>query len=161
MWRPPDEDRVLLMAGMSTDYAVDPRAEYVFGVVSGQPMQSRRGAERRLVEPGRLVAWDPSNTHAGTATDARPWTSRVMVIDAFDLAALASDDETGPLANVVFPEPVVSDPQVVDEFLAAPRRIRHADHPAGTRRAARGMAPHNGHPLFDPPPVACRAQRTR
>jgi hypothetical protein len=91
MWRPADEDRVLLMAGQTTHYAIEPRGEYVFGVVAGQPMRSRRGRERRLVRPGQLVAWDPSNPHAGTAVDGQPWSSRLMVIEVADLAALAGD----------------------------------------------------------------------
>lgn len=40
MWRPADEERVLLMAGQTTRDAIDPRGEYVFGVVAGQPMRS-------------------------------------------------------------------------------------------------------------------------
>jgi hypothetical protein len=59
MWRNPDEDRILLMAGHTTGYAVEPRGEYIFGIVAGEPMRSRRGRERRLVLPGQLVAWDP------------------------------------------------------------------------------------------------------
>src|SRR6266487_2686572 len=72
MWRPADEDRVLLMAGQTTRYAIEPRGEYVFGVVTEQPMRSRRGHERRVVLPGQLVAWDPSSAHAGVADDALP-----------------------------------------------------------------------------------------
>jgi hypothetical protein len=72
MWRPADEDRVLLMAGKTAHYAIEPRGEYVFGVVTRQPMRSRRGREHRLVLPGQLVAWDPSSAHAGAALDARP-----------------------------------------------------------------------------------------
>jgi hypothetical protein len=59
MWRPADDDRVLLMAGQTTRYAMEPRGEYIVGVVTRQPMRSRRGPERRLVRPGQLVAWDP------------------------------------------------------------------------------------------------------
>ena len=33
MWRPADEDRILLMAGHTTRYAIEPRGEYVFGIV--------------------------------------------------------------------------------------------------------------------------------
>lgn len=117
MWRPADEDRVLLMAGQTIDYAVEPRGEYVFGVVANQPMRARRGLQRRLVRPGHVVAWDPSGPHGGTAISGRPWTSRLMVIDAVDLAALASDDDTGDQAAIEFAEPVVSDPQLVREFL--------------------------------------------
>ena len=111
MWRPADEDRVLLMAGQTTRYAIEPRGEYVFGVVTGQPMRSRRGHERRVVLPGQLVAWDPSSAHAGVAVDARPWTARLMVVEAADLAALAGDEEISVLADVAFPEPVIPDPK--------------------------------------------------
>ena len=60
MWRAADEARVLLMAGQTTQYAIEPRGEYIFGIVGGQPMRSRRGRERRLVQPGQLLAWDPT-----------------------------------------------------------------------------------------------------
>lgn len=96
MWRAPGEERVLLMAGKTTHYAVEPRGEYVFGIVGEQPMRSRRGRERRLVRPGQLVAWDPSNAHAGSAVDERPWKSRLVVIEVADLAALADDPESDP-----------------------------------------------------------------
>ncbi len=69
MWRADDASGVLLMAGQTVRYAIEPRGEYVFGVVTGQPMRSRRGHERRLVRPGELVAWDPSS-----GTPAPPWT---------------------------------------------------------------------------------------
>lgn len=117
MWRPAEEERVLLMAGQTTHYAIEPRGEYVFGIVSGQPMRSRRGRERRLVQPGQLVAWDPSQAHAGWAAAGRPWTSRLMVVEVADLATLAGDQESDPLADVAFPEPVLSDPQLAASFL--------------------------------------------
>src|SRR4249920_1867852 len=117
MWRPPDDDRVLLMAGQTSSYAVEPRGEYVFVVVTGQAMRSRRGREHRLIRPGQLVAWDPSNAHAGTAVDGRPWSSRLMIVEAADLATLASDEETDVLADILFPEPVVSAPDLVADFL--------------------------------------------
>src|ERR1700693_417971 len=93
MWRPADEDRVLLMAGKTAHYAVEPRGEYVFGVVTGQPMRSRRGRERRGVLPGQLVAWDPSSAHVGAAVDAQPWSARLMIVEVAGLAALAGDDD--------------------------------------------------------------------
>jgi AraC-like DNA-binding protein len=117
MWRPADEDRVLLMAGHTTRYAIEPRGEYVFGIVDGQPMRSRRGRERRLVEPGQLVAWDPSAAHAGAAVDGRPWSSRLMVVEVGDLAALAGDPESDLLIDVEFAEPVLSDPELGHAFL--------------------------------------------
>jgi AraC-like DNA-binding protein len=118
MWRNADEDRVLLMAGQTTSYAVEPRGEYVFGVVTGQPMRSRRGRERRVVLPGQLVAWDPSSAHAGTAVDARPWTGRLMIVEVAGLAELAGDDDGSVLADVAFPEPVIPDPRLAGDFLA-------------------------------------------
>jgi AraC-like DNA-binding protein len=117
MWRHPDEDGVLLMAGRTTSYAVEPRGEYVFGVVAGQAMRSRRGREHRLVRPGQLVAWDPSNAHSGTAVGSEPWSSRLMIVEAADLANLAGDEESDVLTDVVFPEPVVSAPDLVHDFV--------------------------------------------
>ena len=65
MWRPADEDRVLLMAGRTTGYTMEPRGEYVFGIVDGKPMRSRRGREHRLVLPGRsLPGIHPTRTPA-------------------------------------------------------------------------------------------------
>jgi AraC-like DNA-binding protein len=118
MWRPADEDRVLLMAGQTTHYAIEPRGEYVFGVVTGQPMRARRGREHHVVLPGQLVAWDPSSAHAGAAVDARPWTARLMVVEVADLAALGGDEDVGVLADVAFAEPVISDPRFAGDFLA-------------------------------------------
>jgi AraC-like DNA-binding protein len=117
MWRPADEDRVLLMAGQTTRYAVEPRGEYVFGIVAGKPMLSRRGRERRVVAPGELVAWDPSDRHSGTAFDGEPWSARLLVVDVVELAGLASDEESGFPASMLFPEPIIRDPGLAGAFL--------------------------------------------
>jgi AraC-like DNA-binding protein len=101
------------MAGRTTRYAIEPRGEYVFGVVDEQPMRSLRGRERRLVRPGQLVAWDPSQPHAGSAVDGQPWASRLMVVEVADLA---DDPERDPLADVVFPQPVIADRALVAAF---------------------------------------------
>jgi AraC-like DNA-binding protein len=116
MWRAPDTDGVLLMAGWTDRYAVQPRGDYVFGLVDGAPMRSRRGGESRVVAPGQLVAWDPSAGHAGTAHAGRPWFGRVLVVAAADLAALAGDPDTAVPTDVVFAEPVVSDPRLARAF---------------------------------------------
>ena len=42
MWRASETDRLLLMAGQTSHYAIEPRGEYVFGIVAGGPMRSRR-----------------------------------------------------------------------------------------------------------------------
>jgi AraC-like DNA-binding protein len=118
MWRPAGEDRVLLMAGKTAHYAIEPRGEYVFGVVTRQPMRSRRRREHRLVLPGQLVAWDPSSAHTGAALDARPWTARLMVVEVAGLAQIAGDEEVNVLADVAFPDPVICDPQLASDFLA-------------------------------------------
>jgi hypothetical protein len=117
MWRPPEDERVLLMAGRTTHYVVEPRGEYVFGVVAGEPMCARRGRERRVVRPGDIVAWDPSQTHAGTAVDGRPWAARLMVVEAADLAALTSDQDTEVPAGLAFPDPVCEDPGLAADFV--------------------------------------------
>jgi AraC-like DNA-binding protein len=116
MWRAPEHQRVLLMAGRTMRYAIEPRGEYVFGVVDEQPMRSSRGRERRLVYPGQLVVWDPSHAHAGSAVDGRPWASRLIVVEVADLTALADDPERDPLADVSFPEPVVDDRALIAAF---------------------------------------------
>jgi hypothetical protein len=96
---------------------MEPRGEYVFGIVGEQPMRSRRGRERRLVRPGQLVAWDPSHAHAGSAVDERPWKSRLVVIEVADLAAFADDPESDPLGDIRFPDPALSDTALAAGFL--------------------------------------------
>lgn len=117
LWRPADQDPVLLMAGQTARYAVEPRDEYIFGIVAGQPMDARRGRERWLVRPGQLVSWAPSGAHAGSAIDAQSWSSRLIVVGAADLAALAGDQEADLPADITFPEPVLSDAKLASDFL--------------------------------------------
>ena len=116
MWRPPDDERLLLMSGRTTRYAVDPRGEYVVGVVADAPMRSRRGREQRLVAPGALVAWDPSQAHDGAAVDGRPWRARLVVVETDHLAALAGDEDTG-LAGLAFGDPVITDARLAAGFV--------------------------------------------
>jgi AraC-like DNA-binding protein len=117
MWRARDVDRVLLMAGRTTQYAVDPRDEYVFGIVAAQPMLSRRGSERRIFRPGEIVAWDPSEAHSGTALGGRPWSSRLIVLEAGDLAALADGEDALLAADISFPNPVLRDRRLARAFV--------------------------------------------
>ena len=118
MSRPGDDARLLLMSGRTTRYAIEPRGEYVFGIVAGNPMLSRRHRERRIVRPGQLVAWDPSAAHAGAAIDGRPWSARLMVIEVAGLRAIAGDEETVLAGDISFPEPVISDPGLARTFVA-------------------------------------------
>lgn len=121
--RPAGSDRIILLSGRTTEYSIEPRGEYVFGVVGEQPMRSRRGRERRVAEPGQLVAWDPSTAHSGSAATGRPWTSRLMVVETADLADLAEDPEGDPLADVAFPQPVITDPALARSFVRLHRAL--------------------------------------
>ena len=58
MWRPAGEDRVLLMAGRTTRYAIEPRGEYVFGTVAEQPMRSQDGRDALRPDERRLSQID-------------------------------------------------------------------------------------------------------
>jgi AraC-like DNA-binding protein len=116
MWRPSGLDGVLLMEGQTTTYGIEPRGDYVFGVVEQGAMRSRRGRERRLVEAGQLVAWDPSAPHSGTGVDGRPWSTRLMVVEVGSLLDLVADRDRDPLVEVEFPQPVLSDPVLVHDF---------------------------------------------
>ena len=121
MWRPADDARVLLMAGSTSDYAIEPRGEYVFGLVAGQAMRSRRGRERRLVRPGQIVAWDPSGGHSGTAVGDRPWSSRLIVVEVAGLAAVAGDEDALLPGDITFSEPRITDARLAREFVALHR----------------------------------------
>jgi AraC-like DNA-binding protein len=121
--RAAEASAVLLMAGQTTHYAIEPRGEYVFGMVAGKPTRSRRGRERRLIVPGQLVAWDPSNSHAGAAVDGQPWTSRLIIVEAADLATLAGDQELALLTDITFPEPALSDGDLARDFLQMHRAL--------------------------------------
>lgn len=114
IWR---ADSVLLMAGHTTEYAIEPRAQYVFGIITDQPMQARRGRDRWLVTPGQVLAWDPSAGHSGTAVDDRSWSARLMIIDGQTLTALTRDQDSRTHADLTFPDPVLSDPHLADTFL--------------------------------------------
>jgi len=74
-------------------------------------------AERRLVQPGQLLAWDPSQAHGGSAVADRQWSSRLIVVEVADLVDLAGDDETDLLADIAFPDPVIADPELAAAFL--------------------------------------------
>jgi AraC-like DNA-binding protein len=122
IWRPAREERVLLMAGQTTHYSLEPRGDYVFGVVTGQPMLARRGRRTFLVHPGQLVAWDPSAAHSGEAAQGSPWFSRLMVVEAGGLEGIAAEEED-PLTDVAFPDPVLSDPDLAARFIRLHRAL--------------------------------------
>ncbi|HEY7592069.1 MAG TPA: AraC family transcriptional regulator [Actinophytocola sp.] len=112
MWRP--AERVLMLAGRTTGYAIEPRGEYVFGIVAGGSMRAARGRRRYVVRSGQLVAWDPSDAHSGEA--AEPWSARLMIVEA--------DEEL--LDNVAFPAPVLSDPALAEAFVRVHKLVAGA-----------------------------------
>jgi AraC-like DNA-binding protein len=99
--------RALLLTGTTTGYAIEPRGEYVFGIVEDRPMRAWRGGREHWVRPGELVAWDASDAHRGASVDG-PWRSRLMIVEADEL-----------LTGVRFPEPVIADHRLARAFAAA------------------------------------------
>jgi AraC-like DNA-binding protein len=99
--------RALLLTGATTRYAIEPRGEYVFGIVEGRPMRAWRGGREHWVRPGDLVAWDASDAHRGASVDG-PWRSRLMIVEADEL-----------LTGVRFPEPVIADRRLARVFASA------------------------------------------
>jgi AraC-like DNA-binding protein len=79
-------------------------------------MLARRGRDKWVVQPGQLVAWDPSEAHRGVAVDDRPWAARLMVVGLADLATLAQDADSDVLSEIEFPEPVISDQDLAARF---------------------------------------------
>jgi AraC-like DNA-binding protein len=121
------------MAGRTAQYAIEPRAEYVFGIVAEQPMRARRAGRQYVVSPGQLVAWDPTAPHTGSALNGQAWSSRLMIVETGDLSALASDQDSDPLAGITFPEPVLSDPDLIQGFLRLHAALEPARELATTR----------------------------
>jgi AraC-like DNA-binding protein len=80
-------------------------------------MLVQRGRDKWVVEPGQLVAWDPSGAHRGVAIDNRPWKARLMVVGLADLRTLAQDPDGDVLSEIEFPEPVLSDQDLAARFL--------------------------------------------
>ncbi|HEY2716761.1 MAG TPA: AraC family transcriptional regulator [Solirubrobacterales bacterium] len=122
IWRPTGEARVVLIAGRTLSYAVEPRGEYVFGLIESGAMRSRRGRERRLIGAGELVAWDPSAPHSGSGASGEPWTARLLVIEAPALDGALADPESPTLVRGAFPDPVIADRRLAGSF----RRMHRA-----------------------------------
>ena len=161
MWRPADEDRVLLMAGRTTRYAMEPRGEYVFGIVAGRPMRSRRGGERRLVRPGQLVAWDPSNAHAGAAVDARAVVGSAHGRRGRRPGGVRRSTRS-PTSRRTSPFPNQSSPTPsLQQLPATACGARDPCHAARARRAARRMAARPGRALLGRPPAAIATEHAR
>lgn len=104
------------MSGATSSYEVSSYAEYVFGIVDRSTMTARRGRSRYDVGPGELVAWDPSASHGATMPDDRPWSARVAVVELAAVHDLLHDPDESWSGPVAFPEPVIADSVVVEQF---------------------------------------------
>jgi len=104
------------MEGRTSRYAIEPRGEYVFGVVASGSMRAQRERSTYLVQPGQLVMWDSTAAHEGVGVDG-PWYSALIVVEVGGLASFASDAEDDPLGDVLFPEPVSAEPGLFSSFL--------------------------------------------
>jgi AraC-like DNA-binding protein len=135
------------MEGETRHYAIEPRGEYVFGVVASGSMRARRGTSSYVVRPGQVVMWDTSAPHNGIGVDG-PWYSSLVVVEAEGLTSLASDPEDGSLGEIVFPEPVSSDTRLFASFIRMHAGMRtqrleleHEEELAGWLRAAIARSP--------------------
>ena len=104
------------MSGATSSYEVSSYAEYVFGIVERSTMTARRGRRRYDVGPGELVAWDPSASHGATQPADRSWSAHVAVVDLAAVHDLLRDPDESWSGPVAFPEPVVADRVVVEQF---------------------------------------------
>jgi AraC-like DNA-binding protein len=127
MWRPEGYERLLLMHGRTSAYAVDPSGEYVVGVIARGAMRMDRGGRRHVARAGDVVVCDPSHAHRGVALQASEWACRLMVIELSTLAAQLDDAEER------IPLPDCADPVIRDRRLAAGFERLH--------RALEGAAP--------------------
>jgi AraC-like DNA-binding protein len=113
---------MLLMRGVTSSYAVDPRGESVIGLVEGGAMRVVRARQRHVVRAGELCAWDPSAAHSGRPYGGQAWAARVMVLEPRSLTALLDDGEATALA-LRFGRPVVADRAVSVAFRRAHRAL--------------------------------------
>ena len=74
------------------------------------------------------------NPHAGAAVDGQPWTSHLIIVEAAELASLASDEESALLADITFPEPALSDGELARDFLLPPHAFQVAHRIRKARR---------------------------
>lgn len=116
VWRPPGLAGVVLMSGATSSYEVSSYAEYVFGTVEDSTMRVRRGRSRYDVGPGDLVAWDPSGSHGARTPADRPWSAHIAVVELAALRDLLEDPDESWSGPVAFPEPIVADRLVVEQF---------------------------------------------
>lgn len=134
---------LLLMRGRTTSYRVDPRGEYVFGLVETGSMSATRGRRRYLAGAGDLCAWDPSAPHAGSARS--PWTARLIVIEHPDFMALIGEHACPP-HGVEFPNPLVRNSGLAARFAALHPTLEASTSPLECETLLHGVAPRSRSP---------------
>jgi AraC-like DNA-binding protein len=116
MWR---EDGLLLMRGRTRGYAVEPRGEYVVGVIEAGHMRATRGRDQWDFRAGDACVWDATAAHRGSGD----WVAWLAVLE-----------DPGPLRGIAFASPVATPPRgTLIEWLhdlAGPREPLIRDDPA-------------------------------
>jgi len=132
IWRAPDLDGVLAIAGTTSSYAVDPRAgELIVGAIDRGHLRVRRANAVHELAAGDLVLWDASHPHAGSART--PWASRLVVFETASIQALFANDAHP--RDLEIRKPVTRAPALIRAFDAL-----HAGVTAPTTRLAREAA---------------------
>lgn len=160
MWRPAGHERLLLMAGRTDTYAVEPSGEHVIGVIARGAMRLERGGRRHTVRTGDVVVCDASQPHRGIPVEGPEWACRLMVVEAPGLAALLHDGEE-PIAPPQLGDPVIRDRRIAAGFtrvhraLEGPAEALRADTLLAEWLAALGPGP--ARPLLRDEPALRRA----
>jgi len=124
----PSDDRLLMISGRTVRYAVEPRGEWILGLVESGAMRVARGREHHSVRAGQVVAWDPGTAHRGWSADGPAWDARLLVISDDDLRTLAGDQDGASTLGAL------RDPVLDDAGLAARFRLLYEALSAPTRR---------------------------
>jgi AraC-like DNA-binding protein len=101
------------MHGTTASYETDPDGQYFIGRIASAGFVARRGARRWTAPPGALLAWDPSQRHAGSAE--RPWHARLLVLELPSVRAILDDPERLP-RDLELADPLVADPGLARRF---------------------------------------------
>jgi AraC-like DNA-binding protein len=120
IWRAPDLDGVLAIAGTTSSYAVDPRAsELIVGTIDRGHLRVKRANVVHQLTAGDLVLWDASHPHTGSAKAA--WASRLVVFETASVRELFADDRHP--RDLEIHTPVTRDPAVMRAFESLHGRI--------------------------------------
>lgn len=117
-WRPEGLPGVIAMDGVVSSHAVEPRGEYMVGVIIGRPMRLLRGGHTHVLGPGTLAVLDPTQAHRGRPADGEAWRCCLLIMELPEVAALAEDPDCGRPGPLLFGDPVPRDPDLARRFAA-------------------------------------------